>query len=420
MERSEYLPLYLAECRDNVQLLSGCVTDLHTGERGPEAVDEIFRHLHSIKSMSAMMGFAGIVRLSHTAEDVVDLLRRRESLPGQEVTDLLHAVVDRLSDAVDGVEESGRDELDPSELVERLHRLVRSGDEARPEPATFAPQAAPERAPVLPRATEARHQPHTVRVDAEQLDDLVARLEHLSALSSRAVTAAAGGAGPAVTGPVLNELARGCEDAEEIVRGMRVISAHVVLGWLPRLVRELSAQLGKRVDLQVVGEQTKLDRVVAQAIGDALVHLVRNALDHGLERPEERRAIGKSEQGILTVSARPEGKFIVVTVTDDGRGVDPSIVAHAAAERGLISSADIDSITEAQAIELLFAPGFSTAAEIDDVSGRGVGMDAVREKLRALGGDVTVVSRAGRGTVSQIRVPLGAAMSGSVSSQRAA
>ena len=201
---------------------------------------------------------------------------------------------------------------------------------------------------------------------------------------------------------------------------MRVISAHVVLGWLPRLVRELSAQLGKRVDLQVVGEQTKLDRVVAQAIGDALVHLVRNALDHGLERPEERRAIGKTEQGILTVSARPEGKFIVVTVTDDGRGVDPSIVAHAAAERGLISSADIDSITEAQAIELLFAPGFSTAAEIDDVSGRGVGMDAVREKLRALGGDVTVVSRAGRGTVSQIRVPLGAAMSGSVSSQRAA
>jgi two-component system, chemotaxis family, sensor kinase CheA len=174
----------------------------------------------------------------------------------------------------------------------------------------------------------------------------------------------------------------------------------------PRLVRDLSSRLGKEVDLRLEGQDTELDRTVVDAIGDPLVHLVRNALDHGLEAPEERVAAGKPQRGRLVISARHAGGSVVVGVTDDGRGVDPAKVARKAAERGLIDPSQIDAVDAARACELLFAPGFSTAEQMSDVSGRGVGMDAVRAKVRELGGEVSLQSALGAGSQIEIRLPL--------------
>jgi two-component system chemotaxis sensor kinase CheA len=204
----------------------------------------------------------------------------------------------------------------------------------------------------------------------------------------------------------MQELTRSSQALQAMVMQVRMIPVEVVFLRFPRLVRDLSSKLGKEVQLNLVGSETELDRTVVDALGDPLVHLVRNSLDHGLEPAEERIAAGKPAAGTLQIAARHAGGSVVIEVRDDGRGIDPARVAGKAVEAGLIdasAAADVDMKT---AVELLFSPGFSTAETTSDISGRGVGMDAVRAKIRELGGEVLMDSEPGIGTLSQIRLPL--------------
>jgi two-component system, chemotaxis family, sensor kinase CheA len=171
-------------------------------------------------------------------------------------------------------------------------------------------------------------------------------------------------------------------------------------------VRDLSGKLRKQVELELVGQDTELDRTVVDALGDPLVHLVRNALDHGVETPAARQAAGKPQTGMLRVSARHSGGNVVISVTDDGRGVDAEAVAASAVRRGLLTPEQAEGLDATRAIDLLFTPGFSTRESASDVSGRGVGMDAVRAKVREVGGDAWMTSEPGRGTTAHIRLPL--------------
>jgi two-component system chemotaxis sensor kinase CheA len=191
-----------------------------------------------------------------------------------------------------------------------------------------------------------------------------------------------------------------------MVMQVRMIEVEAVFLRFPRLVRDLSTKLGKQVDLKLTGGETELDRTVVDALGDPMVHLVRNSLDHALEPPEDRRAAGKPETGTLEISARHAGGNVIISVTDDGRGINPRKVAEKAHERGLIAGDEVETVDMPRAIELLFAPGFSTAEVTSDISGRGVGMDAVRSTVRALGGEVLLQSEQGKGTSAQIRLPL--------------
>jgi two-component system chemotaxis sensor kinase CheA len=191
-----------------------------------------------------------------------------------------------------------------------------------------------------------------------------------------------------------------------MVMQVRMIPVEAVFLRFPRLVRDLSTKLGKQVELELVGKDTELDRTVVDALGDPLVHLIRNSLDHGLEGPMERTRAGKPATGTLRLSARHAGGNVVIEVRDDGRGIDPANVARKAVERGLLTRDAVDSIDSARAVELLFHPGFSTAEVTSDISGRGVGMDAVRTTIRELGGDVLMTSEPGKGTAAQIRLPL--------------
>jgi two-component system, chemotaxis family, sensor kinase CheA len=198
-------------------------------------------------------------------------------------------------------------------------------------------------------------------------------------------------------------LTRSSQALQAMVMQVRMIPVEAVFLRFPRLVRDLSTKLGKQVELELVGKDTELDRTVVDALGDPLVHLVRNALDHGLEPPGERTANGKPATGALQLSARHAGGNVVIEVRDDGRGIDTAHVARRAVERGLIADEAIDA---ARAVELLFHPGFSTTEVTSDISGRGVGMDAVRTTIRELGGEVVMTSEPGHGTVAQIRLPL--------------
>ncbi|MGE0859805.1 MAG: chemotaxis protein CheW [Gammaproteobacteria bacterium] len=202
----------------------------------------------------------------------------------------------------------------------------------------------------------------------------------------------------------LAQLERNTRELQESVMRIRMLPISFSFNRFPRLVRDLSGKLGKSVDLRISGEQTELDKTVLEKIGDPLVHLVRNALDHGIEQPEVREAAGKPPQGTLSLAARHEGGNIVIEITDDGAGINTAVLLAKARERGIVGA---DETPSEEAIrDLIFHPGFSTAKELSDVSGRGVGMDVVRRNITELGGAIDLESTVGVGTTIRIRLPL--------------
>ncbi|MBI5310077.1 MAG: chemotaxis protein CheA [Actinobacteria bacterium] len=245
----------------------------------------------------------------------------------------------------------------------------------------------------------------TVRVEASRLDTLLHMIGELVVRRSSVEQLAAETGNSQLLASV-NELTRASQAVQDMVMRVRMVPIDTAFARLPRLVRDLSNQLGKRVDLQIEGRDTELDRTAVDALVEPLMHLVRNALDHGIELPELREAAGKPELGVLNINARHEGGEVVIGISDDGAGIDREAVIARAVERGLLSPESSDRIDHEQAIEFLFMPGFSTASEVSDISGRGVGMDAVRAAVRGFGGDVRVRSQLGVGTTTELRMPL--------------
>jgi len=512
MDTSQYLPMFLAECREHLQELNLAVVRIEEQPDDRATVDEIFRIAHSLKGMSATMGFEGMAALTHQMEDVFELLRQRTGGLARETVDVLLECLDALAAATDAIETDGVERLEPAPLIERLKGLVRDrtpvqavarhGGEAAaslpdvvanalcagqamlharvmlaedtlmpavraymviaaaadlgtvvasapeedhveafdgrlvdlwvtaeveaavlsaaltsvPDVATAevaevaetAPdgEAVPVAAPVVVgERADASRAAATVRVDAERLDQLMHLMGELVVQRTQVEVLAAEADVPGLS-QAMQDLTRCSHALQAIVMQVRMIPVEAVFLRFPRLVRDLSGKLGKQVELELVGQDTELDRTVVDALGDPLVHLVRNALDHGLETPAEREAAGKPAVGTVRISARHAGGNVMITVTDDGHGVDPQAVAAKAVGAGLITHEQAGEIDMARAIELLFAPGFSTRDQADDISGRGVGMDAVRAKVRELGGEVLLTSEPGQGTTAQIRLPL--------------
>ena len=248
-------------------------------------------------------------------------------------------------------------------------------------------------------------QTRTVRVDAERLDALMHSMGEL-VIHRTAVEALTAKLEIEGLQQAVQELTRSSQALQAMVMQVRMIPVDVVFLRFPRLIRDLSTKLGKEVKLELVGSDTELDRTVVDALGDPLVHLVRNALDHGLERPDDRLAAGKPRQGTIQIAARHAGGSVVIAVRDDGNGIDPKAIARKALSLGMIDEEAAEAIDMRGAVELLFTSGFSTAETTNDISGRGVGMDAVREKIRQLGGEVVIDSTPGAGTLAQIRLPL--------------
>jgi two-component system chemotaxis sensor kinase CheA len=531
LDQQEYLPAFLAEAREHLQQLGLAVVRIEAAPDDQPAADTIFRVAHSLKGMSAAMGFGAIAALTHAMEDVFELLRQRSGGLPPDAIDVLSACLDALEGAVERIADGadGDAELDPGPLVERLRllarertpaqELAREGDAALPDlarepvageallhvaadlaeecqmpavrafmlfealrahgdlvggvpapdmverfagrrveawvatradassleqsaravgeladvrvreqrlPAIDGPgevpcdDAAASGAPPAAAVASVRAGA-SVRVDAERLDELLHLMGELvqHRTTVEALAAQAGELVPALPQAV-QRLARTSQALQETVTRVRMVPVESVFLRFPRVVRDLAARLGKQVELRLDGAETELDRTVVDALGDPLVHLVRNALDHGLETPAERVAAGKPPTGVLELSARHAGGHVIVSVRDDGRGIDPVLVAHTAVARGLLDVDAAEALDAAGAAELLFAPGFSTAPETTELSGRGVGMDAVREGVRALGGEVALVSEfrppvtasgdlratSQQGTIASLRLPL--------------
>lgn len=274
-----------------------------------------------------------------------------------------------------------------------------------PGSASSAPAAATVAANAPAAAAAAQEAETSIRVSVDKVDALINLVGEL-VITQAMLKQISGGIDPAHAEQLfagLDLLERNTRDLQEAVIGVRMLPVDAVFRRFPRLVRDLSTRLGKQVRLRTVGESTELDKGLIEKIADPLVHLVRNSIDHGLELPEVRRAAGKDETGTITLAASHQGGHIVVEVSDDGRGLNRGKILEKARERGI---AVPDNPTDAQVWDLVFAPGFSTAEEITDLSGRGVGMDVVRRNIQGLGGEVQLESNAGHGTRVLIRLPL--------------
>lgn len=283
------------------------------------------------------------------------------------------------------------------ESVDVAPFLDEAGSGVAAAPTAPVPQVADATGEVLGRG-------RTVRVESSRLDALMHGMGELLVQRSRLESIARTRVDPELR-EVLEDLARAAGDLQATVMDVRMVAIDVVFRRLPRLVRDLEQALDRRVDLLLSGADTELDRTVIELLGDPLVHLVRNAVDHGIEPPEERIAAGKPPAGTLAISAAATGGVVVLRVRDDGRGMQPDQIRARAAERGLAGAEELAAMADEQVVQLCFAPGFSTRTDVTDYSGRGVGLDVVRSSVRALGGDVTASSGEG-GTVMTIRLPL--------------
>ncbi len=300
---------------------------------------------------------------------------------------------------------------------------VERAEPARAEPVRAEPPAraeAPVRAAPEPRADDdagrgaaaaaggnamAQAAETTVRVDTKRLDDIMNLVGELVLARNRLLTLAAALGNEELAKSVSN-LDVVTSDLQGAVMQTRMQPIKKVFGRFPRVVRDLARSLKKEINLELIGEETDLDKNMVEALADPLVHLVRNSVDHGIEMPDDRVASGKDRVGKVVLSAAQEGDHILLAITDDGRGMDPQFLRRKAVEKGLMEQEQADRLSDSEAFNLIFMPGFSTKTEVSDISGRGVGMDVVKTRIAQLNGSINVLSEVGRGSTIQIKLPL--------------
>ena len=544
MDTNQYMDMFLDESHEHLQSLNDGLLSLEDNMEDTSVVNEIFRNAHTLKGMSATMGFNKIAELTHEMEDVLDLIRKEQLKLNVDIIDTLFKCVDSLGQMIDSVGNGeAEDVVDVSDLVKKLSSISKPDQAAAPAaaaaaapaenkisieladvdkdvikqaqetgmqaihvrvtlaetcllksarsymvmnaldelgdviksvpsaenleqekfdhsfdviiitvaeekavqdavnsiseiskvetnvidlaaeekaaaataaapapkaaaPAPTAKKAAPAPAKTAPAAPAKKvHHSQSVRVDIEKLDTLMnlmgelvinkVRLEQIGQTHRLADLT-----------ETLEQMDRVTTDLQNIVMKVRMVPVSSVFNRFPRMVRDIAKELNKEINLTIEGEETELDRTVIDEIGDPIMHLLRNSCDHGVEEPDVRESKGKPRAGEVGLIARHEGNNVVIMVTDDGAGIAAAKIRAKAVEKGMISQEEADKMDDADAVRLVFLPGFSTADHISDISGRGVGMDVVRSKIEALSGHVDVETKIDEGSVFKIKLPL--------------
>ena len=532
MDMSQYLDLFIDESKEHLQAINERLLELEKTPEDMSVVNDIFRSAHTLKGMSATMGFEDLANLTHQMENVLDGIRNRRLSVTPELLDVIFEAVDHLEAMISSIAAGGDGTRDVRRTVEHLKRIEQgempNKQAAREEPplehaygefeyyvleqakeqgfsvyeirvrlrddcllkaarvymvfeqlnevgeivkamppvemleeeqfdreflvtvvskapadelqkrlmgiseiddvkvsmlSSNEPSAESEKAaaPQQPAAMEqaeavqaeaeapekqtAKQATKTIRVNIERLDMLMNLFEELVVDRGR-LEQISRELNHAELTETVERMSRISSDLQTIILNMRMVPVETVFNRFPRMVRQLARELGKKVRLDVIGAETELDRTVIDEIGDPLVHLLRNALDHGIEAPDVRAARGKPEEGTIQLRAYHSGNHVFIEIEDDGAGISREKVLKKAINRGIVSPEAAEHLTDEQVYELIFAPGFSTADHISDISGRGVGLDVVKSTIESLGGTVAVDSRPGQGSLFSIQLPL--------------
>ncbi len=356
--------------------------------------------------------------------ELVGRLLHRQMVPRQPLVELdtfepksFHLDMVLLIEATEPIEEVRKVFGAVSNATITFHPLaLGSAPGSEPAAGEDGAPAADDRRKTGRRATDEKGTSDTIRVSQaklEQFMNIVAELiiskTMISHLVERLVPQVNGHPASAVAKELAHAsvyLDHVSKEIQASVLGIRMVPVKTIFSKFPRMLRDLAKSSGKKIDLQMVGEDTEIDKSIIEELGDPMIHLIRNSADHGIESPEARMKSGKPETGTVILRARHEGDSVVVEIEDDGKGIDPKIIRAKAVEKGLLTQDRADAMPDEEVIELIFAPGFSTAAKVTDISGRGVGMDVVRSNVRKLNGRVGVRSTVGKGSVFTIKLPL--------------
>ncbi|ADW18423.1 CheA signal transduction histidine kinase [Desulfobulbus propionicus DSM 2032] len=412
-EDNELLGAFIEESVEHLADIEGDLLAIEQGGavNNEERVNKVFRAIHSIKGGAGFMGLHVLQDLAHAAENVLGLMRTRKLTPTQEVINGLLLATDRLKQHLANI--SCSNEIDISAPVAILNAIAAGDQPAATSPPEVRP-AAPEA--MAPLSTEGDIPPPddgmatsktetSIRVSVSLLDQLMTLAGELVLSRNQLLQTIGSGAAPEAeaVGQRIDLVTSELQGAIMLTR-MQPIGN--VLGKFPRVVRDLAKKLGKEVELHLVGKEVELDKTIIEAISDPLTHLVRNSIDHGIESPGERQGLGKPSHGTLLLKAYHAAGQVVIEIKDDGRGLDGEQLAATAMAKGLISADQAKLMSAKEKLNLILLPGFSTAALVTDVSGRGVGMDVVKTNLDQLGGTLEIDSVVGQGTRIAIKLPL--------------
>ena len=442
---------FLIESQEGLDRMERCLTELEERPTDASLIGDIFRSVHTIKGTTGFLGFKRLEKLAHAGENLLGQLREGKLLADAPTITGLLKLLDGLRSILKSIEvESTEGDGDDAGLIGLMEALqapaqarqavrLKAGAHpwtAAPAGAGLAPLAMAERdsgPPVQPSETaqepvavssaapapteagsdDAKPRAQapaigtaaesTLRVDVTLLNRMMNLVGELVLTRNQVLQATA-------SDPNMTLLSRRLDmvtaDLRESVLKARMQPVSNIFSKMPRMVRDLSQSLGRRVRLHMEGQDTELDKSLLEAIKDPLTHAVRNSMDHGIEQPEVRQAAGKDPEGTLKLRASQEGSHVVIEVSDDGAGIAVERIRQKAIERGLITPQRAAQLAERELLQLIFVPGFSTAAAVTNVSGRGVGMDVVRTNVEKIGGKVEIDSRAGKGTTLRMRIPL--------------
>ena len=459
-EMKEIVQEFLAEAQEMLEGLDNFFVQLEARPDDTSLLNEIFRAAHSIKGSAGFIGLTRIVEVAHHAENVLNQLRQGMMKAEPAVIDIILEAMDALKLLLEEVHTGVQADVDIDTLTMKLDLLLQWGEDQSashesngpsaphseeagmavppeefeaaeplspspppsaeivshnpsPPPPPQSLSSAPPQSEASPAQSSGVEVDQTIRVETSRLDNVMNLVGELVLGRNRLVRLATDTSDDEdrekqqkdIAEAVI-QLSRVTTDLQLAVIKTRMQPIKKVLGKFPRMVRDLSRKLGKEARLELSGEETELDKSVIEEIGDPLVHIIRNAIDHGLEMPEERLASGKSPEGVVKISAYQEGNSIVIEISDDGHGVNVERVRKKAIERNLISAADADRMSTDELVNLIFLPGFSTAEKVTDVSGRGVGMDVVRTNINKINGTVEIRSQNGLGSTFVINLPL--------------
>lgn len=406
MDMSPYRNLFVSESREHLRAFSELIVKLEQGAGSREELYALFRSAHSLKGMAASMGYGDIAELSHTIEDLLDRVRKEELTFDTGIADLLLEGADLLEAMIADVSAELQTVRDTGDLAQRLaaYRSAATGEVTVAEPDETSP-ASYSQSPATEERESHDDALQMVRVRTEVLDNLINITGELITSKHRLLTVGKE-LESAPLDAAIGELSRLVRDLHYEIVLVRLTPFAMLADRFPRVVRDLAKKIGKEVVFEVEGKEIELDRGILEELFDPLVHILRNAVDHALETPSEREACGKPSPGRIRLAVRREKDLVVVVVEDDGRGMDPARLVDLAIEKGLVGPEAGRLMTPAEAFMLICLPGFSTAREVSEVSGRGVGMDAVRSTIQTLGGNMAIESETGKGSRFILRLPL--------------
>lgn len=518
MDTTEYLDVFFDESNEHLESLYKHLLALEKNPTEKSIINEIFRSAHTLKGMSATMGFTDLANLTHQLENVFDGIRHDRITIKTETMDVLFAAVDHLTEMVENIKRGGKgnrnveqtinhlkNALEPNvltshqeevtnlqldqfersilresteqgytnfeitvqlredcllrgvrvfmifEVLEKLGEVIKSAppvqdleeenfeytftvlfiskSATRDIEASINKVSELEKVMVNPvsvqtyqetkskanASTEETSGPanitkkaassKTIRVNIERLDSLMNLFEELTIERGRLEQISSELKHHDLQDTV-ERMSRVSSDLQNIILTMRMVPVEQVFSRFPRMIRQLARELGKHVEIDIIGAETELDRTVIDEIGDPLIHLIRNAMDHGIEAPNDRKKQGKPEQGTIKLEAYHSGNHVCIEINDDGTGINKDRVLQKAISNGVVTGSLAEALTERQIYELILASGFSTAETVSDISGRGVGLDVVKNTIESLGGSIAIDSELGKGSTFSIQLPL--------------